>query len=86
MLFLYRPRETWMPFARPMSGTQKAAYNRSLQMKFESTRRAPRPVPAPAPTPQLDVVDALQRLAGLQQTGQLTDEEFFNAKQKVLGR
>jgi len=85
MLFLYRPRETWMPFARPMSGTQQAAYNRSLQTKFESTRRVPTPVPAPAPA-QLDVVDALQRLAGLHQSGQLTDEEFFNAKQKVLGR
>ena len=51
MLFLYRPRETWMPFARPMSGTQQAAYNRSLQTKFESTRRVPKPVPAPASAP-----------------------------------
>ncbi len=85
MLFLYRPRETWMPFPRPMSGTQQAAYNRSLQAKFESTRRVPKPVPAPARA-QLDVVDALQRLAGLHQSGQLSDEEFFNAKQKVLGR
>ena len=31
MLFLYRPRQTRMPFARPQSRTQQATYNRRLQ-------------------------------------------------------
>ena len=43
MLFLYRPRETWMPFALPRNRTEQAAYNRQLQQQFDSTRRvAPR--------------------------------------------
>ena len=27
MLFLYRPRQTWMPFARPMNRDEQATYN-----------------------------------------------------------
>ena len=47
MLFLYRPRETWMPFAGPRNRTDQAAYNRQLQQKFESTRRVAPAAPAP---------------------------------------
>ena len=47
MLFLYRPRQTYMPFALPRSRTDQAAYNRRLQAKFDATRRAPLPAPAP---------------------------------------
>ena len=82
MLFLYRPRETWMPFARPMSQTQQAAYNRQLQASFASTRR----VPAALPTPHDDTVTSLTELAELRQSGQLTDAEFGLAKARVLAR
>jgi hypothetical protein len=80
MLFLYRPRETWMPFARPMSRTEQAAYNRQLQAKFASTRRVPAALPA---SPQRDTVTALKDGA-LHQSGQLTDAEFELAKAKIL--
>jgi len=81
MLFLYRPRETWMPFARPMSRTQQAAYNRQLQAKFASTRRVPAALPQP---PQQDALTALKELGEMHESGQLTDAEFEEAKAKVL--
>ena len=84
MLFLYRPRETWMPFARPLSGTQQAAYNRSLQRQFESTRRVPRPAVAGRRALPTDTVGALRELGAMHATGQLTDAEFAQAKAKVL--
>jgi hypothetical protein len=80
MLFLYRPRETWMPFARPMSGSQQAAYNRQLQAQFASTRRV-----APAlPAPQRDVTGGLERLNALHSSGALTDAEYESAKARLL--
>lgn len=84
MLFLYRPRETWMPFARPMSGTPQAAYNRKLQTQFESTRRVARPVPSLGPAPANDVVGGLAQLGALHDAGKLTDAEFAQAKAKLL--
>jgi hypothetical protein len=81
MLFLYRPRETWMPFARPMSGTQQAAYNRQLQAQFASTRRVPAALPPPR---REDTVAALTQLAHLHESGRLTDAEFDLAKARVL--
>ena len=91
MLFLYRPRETWMPFARPMSGTQQAAYNRQLQAQFASTRRVAPALPAsapaqalPAPTAKQDFAASLERLGALHSSGALTDEEFELAKSKLL--
>ncbi|NUL44363.1 SHOCT domain-containing protein [Cellulosimicrobium funkei] len=45
--------------------------------------------PAPTPPPQAagvtDMMDQLQRLAELKQSGLLTDEEFAAAKAKLLG-
>jgi hypothetical protein len=83
MLFLYRPRETWMPFARPFQSSQQAAYNRQLQAKFESTRRVPRPIPAPTAS---DTVAGLKDLAALRQSGALSDAEFEAAKARLLAR
>jgi len=80
MLFLYRPRETWMPFALPRNRTEQAAYNRQLQAKFEATRR----VEPPAPSPARDPVAALKDLAELRRAGLLTDAEFASAKAKLL--
>ncbi len=80
MLFLYRPRETWMPFALPRSRTDQAAYNRRLQADFASTRRVTPPVPAAEP----DLIGQLKELAELRETGVLTDAEFDSAKAALL--
>ena len=82
MLFLYRPRQTWMPFASPRNRTQQAAYNRQLQEKFESTRRVAPAVPAAAHDP----LDDLKELGELHRSGVLTDAEFASAKAKLLAR
>ena len=81
MLFLYRPRETWMPFARPMSRSQQAAYNRQPQAKFASTRRVPATLPE---SPQRDTLTALRELGTLHASGELRDAEFELAKANVL--
>ena len=36
MLFLYRPRQTWMPYRLPRNTTDQAAYNRRLQERFDA--------------------------------------------------
>ncbi len=80
MLFLYRPRQTWMPFSLPRNGTDQAAYNRQLQQQFESTRRV-----APAvPVAHHDPIADLKELAALHGSGVLTDAEFETAKAKLL--
>ena len=95
MLFLYRPRQTWMPFARPMSHTQQAAYNRQLQQQFQSTRRVPPALPAPAAQPttpalptatKQDFAASLERLEALHSSGSLSDDEFELAKSKLLAK
>jgi hypothetical protein len=80
VLFLYRPRQTWMPYRLPRNRTQQAAYNRQMQDKFDATRRIPPPVPAPEPDP----LDQLKQLGELHQSGVLTDDEFETAKAKLL--
>jgi hypothetical protein len=82
MLFLYRPRQTWMPFASPRNRTQQAAYNRQLQKQFQSTRRVAPAVPAP----EHDPLDQLKELGELHRSGVLTDDEFESAKAKLLAR
>lgn len=102
MLFLNRPRQTWMPWQSPHAGTQQYAYNQQLQQQFQSTRRVapaiPAATPPPAPPqavpsgqPQLQPaprgpVDALRELGELHASGVLTDDEFTIAKSQVLGR
>ena len=82
MLFLYRPRQTWMPFASPRGRTQQAAYNRQLQDRFESTRRVAPAVPATEHDPLQD----LRELGALHQSGVLNDAEFASAKARLLAR
>ena len=77
MLFLYRPRQTWMPFSLPRNRTEQAAYNRQLQHRFDTTRRV-------APVVPRDPIADLKRLGELHQTGVLTDQEFADAKAKLL--
>jgi hypothetical protein len=81
VLFLYRPRQTWMPYSLPRNRTDQAAYNRHLQDSFAATRR----VEAPAPTPASDPIAQLKDLASLHEAGALTDDEFAAAKAKILG-
>ena len=82
MLFLYRPRQTWMPFAAPRNRTEQAAYNRQLQAKFDSTRRVAPVVPAT----RQDTAGHLRALNELRRVGALTDAEFESAKSKLLSR
>jgi hypothetical protein len=85
MLFLYRPRQTWMPFGLPRARTEQAAYNRHLQEQFDATRRVPPATPSDAPAPQArDRLAELRELGDLHASGALTDEEFATAKAKVL--
>jgi Short C-terminal domain len=86
MLFLYRPRQTWMPFGLPRGRTDQAAYNRRLQEQFQATQRVPAAPPAATPrVAERDVVADLEGLSDLRAAGALTDEEFANAKARVLG-
>jgi len=82
MLFLLRPRQTWMPFARPRERMQQDAYNRSLQDAYTSTRSVA-PV-APVVALQRDPYAELRKPARLHQGGALTDDEFAQAKARVL--
>jgi len=83
MLFLYRPRQTWMPYSLPRNQTQQAAYNRQLQQQFDSTRRVPPAVPAAVPR---DPIADLKELAALHASNALTDAEFETAKAQLLGQ
>jgi len=84
VLFLYRPRQTWlpMPLPRNMTVQQQRAYNLQMQDRFDATRRV---APAPPAAAERDPLDALQRLGEMHASGTLTDEEFATAKAKVLG-
>jgi Short C-terminal domain len=81
MLFLYRPRQTWMPFSMPRNRTEQAAYNRQLQQQFDSTRRVAPAVPTEA---ERDPIVDLKELAELHASGALSDAEFHTAKAKLL--
>ena len=86
MLFLLRPRQTWMPYAVPRSREQQALHNQQLHEAYLSTRRVATPV-APAPTPTgPDMLAQLKELAQLHDAGSLTAAEFSDAKAKILDR
>ena len=87
MLFLYRPRQTYMPFRRPRPRTDQDLYNYQLQQRYAATRQvAPYTPPADAPASADDMAARLRDLAGLHDAGALTDAEFSAAKAKVLGQ
>jgi hypothetical protein len=85
VLFLYRPRQTWMPFRRPRPRSDQDAYNLRLQQSFAATRRVAPAVLTPSEAPAPDPVARLRDLAHLHETGALDDAEFVAAKAKVLG-
>jgi Short C-terminal domain len=87
VLFLYRPRQTYMPFRRPRPRTDQDLYNYQLQQAFSATRQVPQYAPADAdaaPAPADDLA-RLRELAKLHDSGVLTDAEFSAAKAKLLG-
>jgi hypothetical protein len=67
-----------------VAGTRRRAANRRRQAPVTAVRpAAPAPAPAPSPTPA--VADRLTELAALRAAGSLTEEEFTQAKAKLLG-
>jgi Short C-terminal domain len=84
MLFLLRPRQTYMPFAVPRERTQQDVYNRQLRDAYASTRRVAPPAPSPAPARRRDPFADLKEVAQLHESGVLTDDEFATAKAKIL--
>jgi hypothetical protein len=78
MLFLYRPRETWMPFALPRGQTDQAAYNRDLQRQFAATRPAPSTA---RPARERDLAE----LRALRDSGVLTEAEFAAVSARLSG-
>jgi len=76
VLFLLRPRQTWMPYALPRSRELQNAYNKQLRQAYASTRRVE--------PPDHDPLDEVRELAELHRSGVLTDKEFSAAKANVL--
>jgi hypothetical protein len=83
MLFLYRPRQTYMPYSLPRNRTAQGAYNRDLQSRFDATRPTGGTAPA-LPTAPRTTIDQVEALAALHDAGTLTDEEFATAKARLL--
>jgi hypothetical protein len=88
VLFLYRPRQTYMPYRVPRNMFQQTAYNREMQEHFDATRRVS-PASASgaasvAPSAPRDTAAQLRDLAELHKSGALDDAEFAAAKAKVL--
>jgi hypothetical protein len=83
LLFLYRPRQTYMPYRLPRNMTAQRQYNSDMQERFSGTRRVSPAAPTAAPR---DPVSALKDLAQLHDAGKLSDAEFASAKAKVLGQ
>jgi Short C-terminal domain len=86
MLFLYRPRQTWMPFRPPRPRTDQDGYNVRMQRAYSATHRvAPYTPAASGAAGAEDPVARLRELAQLHDEGALSDAEFAAAKAKVLG-
>ena len=84
MLFLLRPRQTYMPYALPRERAQQDAYNQQLREAYASTRRVDASANELTAAPPRDVLAELKELGQLHQSGVLTDAEFATAKAKVL--
>ncbi len=85
MLFLYRPRQTWMPYARPRDAMRQDEYNLRTQQQFEATRRVAPAGAQPAAVSAEDNAGKLRQLAQLHESGVLTDEEYNVAKSRLSG-
>jgi Short C-terminal domain len=86
MLFLYRPRQTWMPFRPPRTRTDQDGYNLRMQQAYSATRRVAPYTPGTSDAAAAgDPAARLRDLARLHESGALSDAEFAAAKAKVLG-
>jgi hypothetical protein len=88
MLFLYRPRQTYMPFRRPRQLMAQDEYRMQLQQEFSATHQVPQYAPANAPPAVAvagDPIARLKDLAALHESGDLNDDEFAAAKARLLG-
>ncbi len=83
MLFLLRPRQTFMPYPLPRTQPEQEAYRRELEQGYASTRRVSPPAAPASEAP--DLASSLTELAELNHSGALSDEEFAAAKAKLLG-
>jgi hypothetical protein len=81
MLFLYRPKQTYMPFTAPRNMMRQDEYRWQMQDAFDATRRVSPATPAAAPR---DAMTQLKDAAELHAGGMLTDEEFAAVKAKLL--
>jgi len=84
MLFLLRPRQTYMPYALPRSRLEQDAYNQQLREAYASTRRVAPYAPESPPAARRDPIAQLKELGELHRSGVLTDAEFAAEKAKVL--
>ena len=82
MLFLLRPRQTYMPYALPRNQVEQEAYHRELDQAYASTRRVPPSDPSRRQEP--DLAASLRELASCTAPAALSDEEFAAAKAKLL--
>ena len=68
---------------------QQEKWQREQQEEFAqhlaAQQQYAQPAPSQAPVPQDDMIDKIQELSSLHQSGVLTDEEFAAAKAKLLG-
>jgi hypothetical protein len=84
MLFLLRPRQTYMPYALPRNQMDQGAYDRELQEAYTSTRRVTPYQPDPSQPDAPDLIADLKDLGDLHQSGALSDDEFAAAKTRLL--
>jgi hypothetical protein len=82
MLFLMRPRQTWMPYALPRDPRQQNLYNQQLQKGYDNTRRVESS--PPSQSEPRDPIAALKELAEMHANGALSDDEFTAAKATLL--
>ena len=85
MLFLLRPRQTWMPYGLPRSPANRDEYNRLHRDAYGATRRVAPGSMTPAAAAARSPIDDLKELGRLHDSGVLTDAEFAAAKAKLLG-
>ena len=83
MLFLLRPRQTWMPV--PRLSPEQEEYNRQYREAYRATQVVTPSAPGAAQPAERDLVARLKDLGALHQSGDLSDEEFAAAKAKALG-
>jgi hypothetical protein len=85
MLFLLRPRQTYMPYALPRSQMQQQAYDQQIhEAAYTSTRRVTPYEPNASPSGTENLIADLKDLGDMHESGSLSDAEFAAAKARLL--